>query len=273
MSSWYVIPARVCFINSSFRQAGTSSSFSVALPSSPLYPELISGATTYVAVRSAVIPLSYESINSNNNVLSVTETSGGIDLTFSAVIGVGQYDLLGFQTALNQALTAASAVNGYGATYNCEVSTVTGSCTFQLTTSPGITVVLHFDSPTTADTILGLPTTGDSTPFSDSASYTGPGIISISGPRYIQVRSPAFVSDYYENRIQAESNILLSLPVTASALHTLTWSPAYPTSFARIASTIDFLPIDITDENGVILNLRDQPVQIELGIYVSTQIR
>lgn len=268
MSAWAVIPKRLCFINSAYASQGTTSLFYQNMTSSPIRPDPDSTRTTYIAVRSAVIPMSFEAVNSSNNALVVNETQGGITKTFTAFIGAGQYDLVGFQSAVNQALLIASAVSGYTASYNCVVSTSTGQCSFGLTTA-GISATLTFDAPTTSNNILGLPTAGLSSAFTNTTVYTGPGLISISGPRYIMIRSQSFLSEYYEARVNAVSNIMLAIPVTASNMQTLTWAPAYPTTYSKIGAAIDTININITDENGVNLNLRNQPVQIEFGIYVS----
>lgn len=261
------IPRRTCFVDSSNRSAGTTSFFSFAMTGTPLKPDPDPNMDTYVAIRTAVIPLTYNSVNTTNNVMSVSETQGTTK-TFTVTIPAGQYDLLSMQTTTAQALSQASTAHGFGLPYNVTISTTTGSATFSLTSYSTPTVItFNFGSVFTAASILGLPSSGAGV-FTQSTSYTGTGIVSISGPRYICIRSPNFIQDNYEVAVNGPSNILESFPITAQQYSTQIFNPSMPITLSRISATVDSPTFDITDENGINLDLRGQPVQFLIALYV-----
>ena len=57
------------------------------------------------------------------------------------------------------------------------------------------------------------------------------------------------------------------IPVVSSQFTTLAYIPAEPKIFSTVGVNIDQLAIDITDENGFILDLNGFGVTIQLAIY------
>lgn len=261
------IPRRTCFVNSTYRSNGTGSLFTINMTGTPLRPALEPNADTFIAVRSAAIPLTYNSVNSTNNVLNLTELQGESFFDFLVIIPPGQYDLLAMQTTLSQVMSQASSASGLGLTYDAVISTTTGSVTFSLVDEMTTTTVNIILSNSTAISILGLPSTGTAT-WTNSTSYTGSGIVSISGPRYICIRSQSFIQDNYEVAINGPSNILETFPITAPQFSMQIFNPAMPITLSKISCTIDTMTFNITDENGINLDLRGQPVQFLLALYV-----
>lgn len=264
-----LVPAARVLINSAYRTSGTSSQPTFIMQGSLFTPSTDPEIDRFVAVNKAVIPLTMQVVQSSNNQLSITETNlnTGIPQTFTVTIGNGSYDLFSFELAVQQALNNASAILGYTLTYFTTISTTTGNMTFGITDAD-YEVYLNFGSPTTANTILGLPSSGQSTAITDSQNYTGTGIVSISGPRMLVIRSPNFVSSFYEARTNSLSNIIGIIPVTAPPFYTQIWEEgAFPKMRGRIASQVDNLIINITDENGIQLDFQGETIQIDFAIY------
>jgi hypothetical protein len=202
---------------------------------------------------------------------SSTYSSGSpsaISKAYNATIPPGSYTIDSFETALNGAMTAASAASGYSNTFTSTIDTDTGSIVFSLT--PGTSnagAILTFGAPTTADGILGLPLSGFSPFFNATTDYDAPGVVNIAGPREILIRSPSFITNCYESRTTNDSTILAIMQIQGEPFQDLVYSPAVPKIFATLGAVIRHIDIQITDENGNVLNLNGAPVLIQLAFY------
>jgi hypothetical protein len=186
--------------------------------------------------------------------------------TMTVVLPAGQYSLLSIQIALNTAMDLASENSGYNLNYNNTISADTGRITFLIASTPGFQTILDFNSAT-ADVTLGFPESGFSTPFSSTVPYTAPNIINISGPKEIHIRSPNFITNVYESRVQNDSTILAIIPIVASQFTTLCYIPAVPKVYAILGARTEQLSFTITDENGFTLDLNNFAVYIQLGMF------
>lgn len=241
---------------------GDGSNFTVFLRGSPIVPK--PGRVIKAAVTTATIPLTYYGVNSNNNVLNITEDNGVTPLTFNVTIPSGQYTSASFPTALNAALTNTSATSGYSLTYTCTLATDTGKITFS-TSTVSRTVTLNFAN-STARVPLGLPSTGTAS-FTSVSSYTAPNIINIIGPTEFHIRCGNFLANIYETRTQSEAPILAVVPIIGNQFESVIYNPAVPKLYGLVGSRLDRLDFFITDENGLIVNLNNFGVKIQLALY------
>ncbi len=270
MSEW--IPFQTVYINSTPGTpgvSGTGSNFSAFLFGSPIIP--IPGRAVKAAVTTATIPLTYYGINSTNDVVNITEDDGVTPLSFDVQLIPGQYTSASVVTMINNAFTAASLASGYSLTYNSTLSTDNGRITFSTSTA-SYTVTINLNAVTTTAFVpLGLPTyaaNGNTNPsFTSVAPYTAPNIINIVGPTEFHIRCGNFLANIYETRVQAEAPILAIVPIVGTQFDLLQYVPAYPKLFGVIGSRLDRLDFLITDQNGLIVDLNNFGVQIQLALF------
>lgn len=265
-----IIPYQSIYINSnpgSQGISGTGSNFTVYLRGSPIIPR--QGRAIKVAVTTATIPLTYYGVNSTNNVINITETqaSPAGTKTFDVTIPPGQYTSSSFPTAVQSAFNAAStSPNGYGLNYTITLSTDTGKMTFAISNT-GYTISLNTTAATsTALVPLGLAA-GTTPTFDSTTSYTGPNVVNIIGPTEFTIRCGNFLANIYETRVQSEAPILAVIPIVGNQFDSVIYQPAYPKLFGLVGSRLDRLDFLITDQNGLIVDLQNFGVTIQLALY------
>src|ERR1700677_4484135 len=102
-------------INSFYRNSGTFDNFTIQIPTGVCFNR--------VKLLDASIPQTMYVFNSNNNILSFQEATGGIT---QAVIPIGNYIPSSLISAIASALTAASASSQpYTVTYNSVTACIT----------------------------------------------------------------------------------------------------------------------------------------------------
>ena len=137
------------------------------------------------------IPFSYYVINGVNNTFVLQESVGMVNTTVT--LPVGNYDANSLVTALQVALTAASA-NSY--TYTVTYATSSGKLT--IVSSGANAFTLTFGLPTNSGNVnprlfIGFP--GGSTTSGVGGVLVSPNSIQITGPDYLYVNSQTIGSD------------------------------------------------------------------------------
>jgi hypothetical protein len=212
-----------------------------------------------IIIDEIVIPFTFYTINSTNNVLKFDNN------TKTATITPGNYTTTTLSSALISAIDTAYGTTTTVVNYNIS--------TFKLTISRGTAFTLQaaIDNPlSTLATALGfrVSSTNAVTATSDSA-------INISGPNYININS-AFLSKPIQSRTLYANNLynntLITVPSTVSPGDIMTicdidYELIY--GYKLSIATTDVIDFSITDDVGNIIDLNGSNIYIGMRFITS----
>jgi hypothetical protein len=189
-----------------------------------------------IGVSTAQIPVSYYTINANNNTLSVPIYAGTL------TIPVGNYNATSLITAMNAGFLTFSFIVA-------SINRLTGKLSFSAG-SPGYPISFSRTGSTAWD-ILGFDT--------NVASYSGTGspILSITAPhplnllgiQQLRINSSAFACSNSNSTTMGESNLIGVIQSTAAPFGMILYTNQ--TSYSILKSrNISLIDIQILDENG-----------------------
>lgn len=202
-----------------------------------------------LTLQSASIPLNINVINSNNNVLTVTESLG--PLTITASITPGNYTSGSLATEIATQLTAASLATGNSYTYTCTIPSSTNKCT--IATSANFTIRGDLTPTTSICRLLGYK------PIQSAAalSQVGSWMVNIGPPSRIFIQTDIVSSSVVTSNINNTGSQFV-VPVTV---------PIYDTAYTdfyqfqqtqRLAvnsSGISSITVTLKDDRGALLDI------------------
>lgn len=274
------IDKQIIYVNSRNRTSGTTSNFSYNI-------QLKSGNKfNRVVLLQATISKTYYLIQSPYNYFTVTETAGGVPLTFNVNLTEGNDYIQALAADIATKCTAASLASGYGWTYTVTVvnqfNTVDpGKLTYNVAQGSSLSAIqaVSFIFPSLTQSTVYEPMGFDADSTNDFTVSLGAGTLQSSNVVYLQAQDVIFVrSDIcssYAGIAGASGSVLQEITVNSgsaaySNINFEQYSPEFNSRDFRPASNGNFQFI-LTDENGLEINMNGGVVQLLIAIYQSNE--
>ena len=193
-----------------------------------------------VSLINAQIPVSYYTINENNNLFVLSSAS--------YTLTNGNYNATSFKTMF---------LNLLGSSFSMTLDISTGKYTLSCTSS--FTIL----STTTCYKILGLEKNKS---YTVSSSLTFPYPCNFLGINRLKIKSAVFKTNNLDSNSDGHSNLLATIPVDTSQYSLITYNNLV--NFKNIFNNTDinYVDITITDESNNIVNFNGIDVHITLQI-------
>ena len=193
-----------------------------------------------VSLISAQIPVSYYTINENNNLFVLSSAS--------YTLTNGNYNATSFKTMF---------LNLLGSSFSMTLDISTGKYTLSCTSS--FTIL----STTTCYKILGLEKNKS---YTVSSSLTFPYPCNFLGINRLKFKSAVFKTNNLDSNSDGYSNLLATIPVDTSQYSLITYNNLV--NFKNIFNNTDinYIDITITDESNNIVNFNGIDVHLTLQI-------
>ena len=193
-----------------------------------------------VSLINAQIPVSYYTINENNNLFVLSSAS--------YTLTNGNYNATSFKTMF---------LNLLGSSFSMSLDISTGKYTLSCTSS--FTIL----STTTCYKILGLEKNKS---YTVSSSLTFPYPCNFLGINRLKIKSAVFKTNNLDSNSDGYSNLLATIPVDTSQYSLITYNNLV--NFKNIFNNtdIDYVDITITDESNNIVNFNGIDAHITLQI-------
>ena len=193
-----------------------------------------------VKVKDIIIPNSFYTIDSRNNILSINENNGGTIANIKITLATGNYTIDTIVNTLGSLLTTASSA---GITYTASYSSFTDVLTISGTGgNPGFNVATVDN---TVNYELGFTNAQANTVSSSLTSISGKNSFDLSGIKALNLCTPIF-GNIGEN-VGSNYSILATVPITSpfSGISTLVdYSADYLSSNSNSIDNISFLTFD-----------------------------
>ena len=193
-----------------------------------------------VSLIHAQIPVSYYTINENNNLFILS--------TGSYTLTNGNYNATSFKSMF---------LNLLGASFSMSLDSSTGKYT--LTCSSGYTIL----STTTCYKILGLV---KNTSYVVSSSLTFPYPCNFLGINRIKIKSSCFKTNNLDSNSNGHSDLLATIPVNTSQYGLINYINYTAFKNIIINKDINLVDITISDEEDNIINFNGIDVYLTLQI-------
>lgn len=240
------------YINSNSKSSGSSGNFVVPIRSNPI--DVSSKYTTYIAVTSATIPITYFPVRTGNNIFVWSEATGG-DVT--TTITPGFYTGSTFATIIGTKMTEQSP---NALTYVVDYLPDLGK--IQINVPSGTLTLKMSSAASTASSIMGF----NDEDVADTDEIVSPNPISIGGPKTIHIRMNAIIGNMYNTYEASLSNVLAVVPVVGTRFSTMVFQPLFITP-CIVTSQLSEINIILTDEYSNVLDFNGVNVDIELSVF------
>jgi hypothetical protein len=223
-----------------------------------------------VELAFASIPYSFFNVEVDyNNKLDIIESEldGSNPVSTTITLDIGNYNAVQLLTALQSNLNTHT---GKGFVYSISYNKNTNQATFS-TTSSNAKCQFLFQSGPNLDLdcmeLLGF-TVGDYS-FDTNTTLKSNSTMNVSPYDAVYMRSSSFgITNNYETKNKGISDILAKIPINTVPFGFITWTNDMRLSYISTKQVIEFMEIRITDLDGNILNLRENPwtISIVFGI-------
>lgn len=193
-----------------------------------------------ISLIHAQIPISYYTINDNNNLFVLS--------TGSYTLTNGNYNATSFKTMFLSLL---------GTGWTMTLDTATGK--FTLTKTGGYTIL----ASTTCYKILGL---AKNTSYTATSSLTMPFPCNFLGPNRLKIKSAVFKTDNLDTNSNGHNELLATIPVDEAQYALITYENLIGFKNTITNTDINYIDITITDEDDNYLNFNG------IDIYLTLQI-
>jgi hypothetical protein len=211
------------------------------------------------SVQSVVIPETYYCVNSNNNVLTIADTTpSNYDITLTS----GNYDISELTTELETQLNASACAG----TFTCSYNINTGKMTY--TNSSEATTI---DSTSSAYTLLGKMM-----PLTTHVTHTSSQSVDLAGSKMVHIRCLGLTSNsraktyiaLTANGSMTNQDLLLSYPLKLTATYTLTKSDDETIRVPCDIQNLSNLTLQLLDDDFNTLDLNGIPFVITIILWV-----
>lgn len=242
----------VLYIDSGHRTSGISENFSITL-ATPITKVI------ECEIIGSEIPYTFYALNSTNNVLCWTSSSG---TTYSCTVPVGNYGITNYIALLQSNMNAQ--MSGFTITY----LHAQYQLSFANTTAFRLDLVNASGTSTIASQ-LGLSAPAPLTGFGTVVNPTG--VINIGGPRYLMITSARLTQPKITRPFlnSSQANVLYKMQITGSPGDILidknTYSNLLKYGVRQTVQTIDF---QLTDDQGALVSLNGQPWSFTVNLIL-----
>ena len=194
---------------------------------------------TSIQIINALSPVSYYTINENNDILKLN--------SFNITITRGNYNSSNLITELKARILAVT-----GLSFNIIISRITGILTFYNSTNftfypNALAKVLGFN-----ELVSGWTSTFSSNPLGDY-QLTAPFSLNLLGIKKIKVLSNALPTFSYDSFGTGSTNIVNTIPVTAPPFGLIIYNQLTNPLVLRV-NTINKIDIQLVDENNLFID-------------------